>query len=114
MAHEFQDEIQELEEQLATHSIRASAEALDQLIADEFLEFGSSGRVYTKADVIALILAAPSTATTLIEFRVSAVTADVALATYRTERSLRSSLWRREGRAWRIVFHQGTPIVAET
>ena len=113
MAHPLQDEIRQLEEQLATHSIRASAEALDRLIADEFVEFGSSGRVYTKPEVVALILAAPSTTTTLIDFRVSAVTTDVALATFRTERSLRSSLWRREGQAWRIVFHQGT-VIAET
>ena len=113
MAHLLQDEIRQLEEQLATHSIRASAEALDRLIADEFVEFGSSGRVYTKSEVVALILAAPSTTTTLIDFRVSGVTTDVALATFRTERSLRSSLWRREGQAWRIVFHQGT-VLAET
>ena len=110
----LQDEIRELEEQLGMASIRASADALDRLVSDEFVEFGGSGRVYTKPDVIALMLAKPSVTISLIDFRVLAVTADVALATYRTEKSLRASLWRREAGAWRIVFHQGTPTTSET
>lgn len=110
----LQDEIRELEEQLVTSAVRASADALDRLVSDEFVEFGSSGRVYTKHDVIAQMLAEPSITVRVADFHVLAVTPDVALATYRTGRSVRSSLWRREGEAWRIVFHQGTPIITET
>jgi hypothetical protein len=106
----LEDEIRELEEQLVTPAVRASADALDRLISDQFVEFGSSGRVYTKPDVIALMLAQPSVTSSLTDFRVLAVSTDVALAVYRTERSLRSSLWRREGQVWRIVFHQGTKV----
>jgi|SRR6185503_6573758 len=109
----LQDEIRELEEKLTTQAVRTSADVLDRLVSDEFVEFGSSGRVYTKRDVIAQMLAAPSTTFRVDDFRVLALTPDVALATYRTGRSLRSSLWRREGQAWRIVFHQGTPIITE-
>jgi|RhiMetdeSRZDD1v2_1073273.scaffolds.fasta_scaffold1529563_1 hypothetical protein len=110
----LQDEIREVEEQLVTPSVRASADALDRLVSDQFVEFGSSGRVYTKREVIALTLAHPSVTVSVTDFQVLSVAPDVALATYRTEGSLRSSLWRREGKAWRIVFHQGTPIVDET
>src|SRR5262245_18442042 len=110
----LQDEILELEERLVTPAVRASAEALDRLVSDEFVEFGSSGRVYRKPDVIAQMLAQPSVTVRVADFEVLAVAPDVALATYRTGRSLRSSLWRREGETWRIVFHQGTPILAET
>jgi len=109
----LQDEIRELEEQLATPSTRSATDALDRLVSDQFVEFGSSGRVYTKPDVIALMLADPSATVSVTDFRVLAVAPDVALATYRTGGSLRSSLWRREGEAWRIVFHQGTPIINE-
>jgi hypothetical protein len=109
----LEDEMRELEEQLATPSVRSSVDALDRLISDQFVEFGSSGRVYSKSDVIALLLAAPSVTTSVTDFRVLALTADVVLATYRTERSVRSSLWRREGQAWRIVFHQGTPTISD-
>ncbi len=110
----LEDEIRELEEQLATPSIRASADVLDRLISDQFVEFGSSGRVFSKQDVIALLLAAPTVTPIVTDLRVLEVTADVALATYRTERSVRSSVWRREGQAWRVVFHQGTPITDGT
>jgi len=105
----LEDEIRELEERLMMPSVRASAEALDRLISDQFVEFGSSGQVYGKAEVIAFLLAAPRVTSSITAFRVLAVSADVALATYCTERSVRSSLWRREENAWRIVFHQGTP-----
>ncbi len=108
------DEIRELEEQLVTPAVRASADALDRLVSDEFVEFGSSGRVYSKQDVIAQMLAEPAVTIRVADFNVLAVGPEVALATYRTGRSLRSSLWRREGEGWRIVFHQGTPIITGT
>ena len=40
-------------------SVRTSREQLDQLLADEFMEFGSSGAVYNKRQVIAELLADP-------------------------------------------------------
>ncbi len=82
----LQDEILELEERLAAPAVRASADALDRLISDEFVEFGSSGRVYTKHEVISQMLAAPGITASFADFRVLAVSPDVALATYRTGR----------------------------
>ncbi len=110
----LQDEIRELEDCLVSPEVRASADALNRLISDQFVEFGSSGRIYTKRDVITQMLAAPSITVEVADLRVLAVSPDVALATYRTGRSLRSSVWRREGESWRIVFHQGTPIITDT
>lgn len=104
----IEDDIRELEERLLDPAVRGSADALDRLVSDQFVEFGSSGRVYTKAEVIAQLLASPSVTVSVVDFRVLAVAPDVALATYRTPGSLRSSVWRREGGDWRIVFHQGT------
>lgn len=105
------DEIRKLEERLLEAEVRASAAELDALISADFVEFGSSGRVYDKqATVSALAASAETTAASSIaEFHLRVLSADVVLATYRTESSLRSSIWRREGGAWRIVFHQGTP-----
>ena len=110
----LQDDIRSHEDQLLNPDVRASADALDRLVSDHFVEFGSSGRVYTKRDVIAQMLKAPHITVSLIDFNVLAISADVALATYRTGGSLRSSIWRREGSDWRIVFHQGTPIVTSS
>ena len=106
----LQDEIREVEEQLLLPAVRGSAEALDRLVSDDFVEFGTSGQVYSKADVVAQMLKAPEVSVNVTELKVLAVSADVALATYRTERSLRSSVWKREGMEWRIVFHQGTLV----
>lgn len=105
------DDIRALEEQLLTPAVRASAEALDRLVSDQFVEFGSAGRIYVKRDVVAQMLAKPNVTGSFDEFQVLALSPQVALATYRTGRSLRSSIWRREGEHWRIVFHQGTPII---
>ncbi|HEX2671548.1 MAG TPA: DUF4440 domain-containing protein [Polyangiaceae bacterium] len=108
------DEIRGVEQQLLTAEVRASAEALDRLVSDQFVEFGNSGHVYTKADVIAQMLAAPTVHVDVSDFQVLALAEDVALATYRTPRSLRSSVWRREGAQWRCVFHQGTSVPPQT
>jgi hypothetical protein len=103
-------QIRELEDRLLTPEVRGSAAALDTLISRDFFEFGSSGQVYDRQTIVAAILADPQPRVPPVtEFRVCALSADVALATYRTGGSVRSSIWRRENDAWRIVFHQGTP-----
>jgi hypothetical protein len=107
------DEIRELEEQLLTPAVRASADALDRLVSDQFVSnLAATAVFYTKHDVVAQMLAQPTITVSQAEFRVVAVSSDVALATYRTPGSLRSSVWRREGQHWRIIFHQGTSVVA--
>ena len=44
--------IQQLEEQLLQPGDRHSVQTLDALLADEFLEFGSSGRTYDKQQIL--------------------------------------------------------------
>ncbi len=44
--------IYELETSLLDPSTRMSVEKLNELIADDFVEFGSSGREYTKEDIL--------------------------------------------------------------
>jgi hypothetical protein len=111
----IEDEIRALELSLLTSPERLSAEFLDRVISDEFREFGASGHTYDKHEAIAMLLKAPSppsadptTPPELVDFRAVELAPGVALATWRTPRSLRSSIWRREGGTWRICFHQGT------
>jgi hypothetical protein len=47
--------LRELEEQLMHPSVRASPDQVARLLADEFIEFGSSGRVYNKRQIIELL-----------------------------------------------------------
>lgn len=112
----IEEEIRALELSLLTPPVRTSAERLHQLVSADFRELGASGKIYGKAEAIAALLSGPSLPTNagspseLMDFRAVEVAPGVALATYRTPRSLRSSIWRREGEGWRIYFHQGTPV----
>jgi hypothetical protein len=113
-----------LEERLLRPDVRSSAEELDKLLADESIEFGSSGRVFNKEQIIGALAYEQaegySPARTAEDVAVRYLATDVALVTYRTVRqnsttgpelqALRSSIWKRVDRTWRIIFHQGTPI----
>lgn len=108
-----------LELQLLTTAVRNRADAVDALLADDFLEYGSSGRVWTKAAVIADLRDEPPIERRLSDFVATALAPGVALVTYRVERlgapagtaarTLRSSIWVHDGARWRMRFHQGTP-----
>jgi hypothetical protein len=111
--------LRELEESLLRPDVRKSKE-LVALLADDFIEFGTSGRVYTKQDLVALLQAeTPSTQTTS-NFKVQLLAPSVALLTYviRHEASppsytLRCSIWQYLGARWLMVFHQSTRTSAE-
>lgn len=107
-------ELKGLEEELLVPAVRKSTR-LTELLADEFIEFGSSGRIYTKSDLVAVLQAESPVAQTTSDFKVTILAPDVALLTYRILRhsqpavqTLRSSVWRRAKGHWQMVFHQGT------
>jgi hypothetical protein len=110
--------LRDLEEELLTPEVRRSAERLSLLLADEFVEFGSSGRVFDKRQVIEALEQEPYDATnhiSLVDFTVRRLASHVMLVTYRATNQdrlvsrLRSSIWKLiEGR-WQMIFHHGTP-----
>lgn len=109
-----------LEEELLARATRQDGARLDALLANDFVEHGVSGTVWTKPAVIAALQGESHSARRISEFTVRLLAADVALATYRIERvatparpgaqSLRASIWRNENGRWRLAFHQGTPL----
>ncbi len=113
------DHLRELEELMTKPEIRRSPEELAQLLADDFREFGSSGRVFDKQQIIDALKNQPPVQLWLDEFQVQGLAPDVALVTYRgncrfpgsdkLSHSLRSSIWRNQKGRWEVVFHQGTP-----
>ncbi|KWX72903.1 RNAse H [Paenibacillus riograndensis] len=112
------EHICELEELLLTTEVRTSPEQLSLLLADDFFEYGSSGRVWYKKDMMGEE-GAGMVELTLKEFALHPLSEDAVLATYKTlnakngRYTLRSSIWRyREGR-WQMLFHQGTPAAAQ-
>src|SRR5215208_4709918 len=113
----LENEIRALEERLLQPDVRKSPDELDRLLAEGFMEFGSSGRAYDKPAVIEGLAAEPESEVrfSLEDFRVKRLAANVVLATYRLagttpprSGSLRSSIWIRRNGVWRLTFHQGT------
>ena len=105
-----------LERSLLDPAVRRSPALVAELLADDFIEFGSSGRRFTKVEIIAALQGAPPVTITATDFPVTQLADTALLLTYRASRdsdppaySLRSSIWQLRGHKWRIVFHQGTP-----
>ena len=111
------DEIRELEAACLDVEVRADADRLASLIADDFVEFGSSGRVWDKASVLEAVPSERGLAFSIYDFAADQVGPDLVHTTFRlsirdsnSERhSLRSSLWIRRSGRWQMLFHQGTP-----
>ena len=108
-----------LEEELFEPGVRKNRTRLSEVLDDGFCEFGSSGRVYSKSQILDQLQQEAERQISLTEFRAKALSNDAVLVTYRAicaqpgvaeVHSLRSSIWmQREGR-WEIVFHQGTLV----
>ncbi|HEV2976079.1 MAG TPA: DUF4440 domain-containing protein [Casimicrobiaceae bacterium] len=113
------DELLSLEQRLLKPEVRRSRDAVAPMLADNFAEFGSSGRVYDKEGVIRALKENPSMPATISDFKATNLAPDTVLATYRITRqalpqepqsqSLRSSVWQRIDGRWQLVFHQATP-----
>lgn len=108
-------ELEKLELELLDPDVRKDAGRVTELLADGFLEFGSSGRVYEKKMLVDMISREEMAKVLIRDFAVRELSDSVALVTYRTvgqagQEARRSSIWVTDGKDWRMVFHQGTRI----
>jgi hypothetical protein len=116
---EITETLQKLEEKLQTHSVRTNAAAVSSMLTEDFKEYGSSGRIFSKAEILRELQADLPDHIAMHDFQASLLTEQIAWVTYRSIRrqpgsppaeSLRSSLWIfHEGR-WQMRFHQGTKV----
>lgn len=115
-AKSLADVIEYLELSLLNPSVRESSEQIITLLADDFLEFGSSGKIYHKSDCI--VPDEKLRNFSVSNFAVKELAPNVILATYITKEdeilTLRSSIWKLDGAAWQMVFHQGTKVQKNT
>jgi hypothetical protein len=115
----LEDHLRQLEERILQPSVRKSAEEVSELLASEFIEFGSSGRIFDRQQIIASLQMEPTVRRSVVDFRTCILAPAVVLVTYRAVRqgtsdaqpihSLRSSIWKLIDGRWQMVFHQGTP-----
>ena len=114
----LEHELRDLEESHLRFDVRSSAESMGALLADEFIEFGSSGRILDRTAVLASLSGNPACQFRIDSFDVRALAPGTALTTYRLSAwsdsesqarvTLRSSVWVHRTGRWLLVFHQGT------
>ena len=110
--------LRRLEESLLDPAIRRDSAQVAGLLTEDFEEFGASGRVWTREQILDLLATEKYEPPSVEEFRCHPVADGVVLVTYRTVRTdprsgertmtLRSSLWTEQSGRWRVRFHQGT------
>jgi hypothetical protein len=122
MAQDLQNELLALERALLDPEVRRSTEKVSAMLADEFVEFASSGVAYDKARILGVLqdeaLADDPVTRSLVHFEAVQLAEDVALTRYRLlgqrsrqeqpTQSLRCSVWKRLDGRWQMTFHQGT------
>lgn len=123
------DHLENLENFLFDPVARRDISAVSGLLADEFREFGSSGRIYTKLDILAELATEQPVVIALTDFECQLTSPTTALVTYKSlsshenrtpTQALRSSVWvlksipkqfshsASDESSWQMVFHQGT------
>lgn len=114
---ELKVHLKQLEERLLKPEIRTSPEKLGELLADDFFEIGSSGKVLYENGIgnagIGIVYMR------LSDFEIYPLSDNIVLTTYKIldeekkQVSLRSSIWRYRKGKWKMFFHQGTPVSGE-
>lgn len=109
----------ELEQLLVQPATRLSVELLDRYLADDFYEIAATGRCFGKADVLERLPTETPPVITQQDFNCRVLADGLVQLTYRATiqraendaiaYSVRSSLYRFNGKNWQMVFHQGTP-----
>jgi len=121
MESPFREQLYQMEERLLQPEVRRSKDNLANLLADDFAEFGSSGRIFYKQQVVEALSHALTERMTLKDFQARTLAPNVVLTTFRVVKhdetkvemrnSLRSSIWKVIDGRWQMVFHQGTPTI---
>jgi len=109
--------LQRLVEDLWVQDTRFDRSYMEEVFAEEFYEFGRSGRIYSREETLSHESVAIAASLPLEDFKAQMVSDTVALVTYNSavtydgevEKGRRSSLWVRSGTTWKLRFHQGTP-----
>ena len=113
------DFFRDLEERLLRPEVRRSPDEAGKLLATDFIEFGSSGAVYSRQQILDALAKESPMELSATDFSVRVLCDGVVLLTYRSVRndpasgqewhSLRSYIWKFVDGRWLMSFHQGTP-----
>ncbi|WP_007023308.1 nuclear transport factor 2 family protein [Saccharomonospora iraqiensis] len=111
------DHVIDAELRLLTPEVRCDADEVARLLHPGFVEIGSSGRRWSREEMLAAIggMFTEADRPRAREVDATRLAESVVLVTYLTEhpgrRVRRSSLWLRDvDGTWRLSFHQGTVV----
>ena len=111
------DKLRAFEEQLLQTDFRRNRKAVSKLLANDFREFGSSGRVWNKQQILDQLETEPGFHAAIQDFQAIELVSGVFLVTYtagvdrtgaETAASLRTSIWIMRNGRWQMILHQGT------
>lgn len=118
ISEEDAETLNRLEESLWHAATRFDRSYMDRILAADFFEFGRSGRIYDREQILSVSSQSINATFPLAKFALHPITPDVALVTYvsevaydTVERANRSSIWLRTPSGWQLKFHQGTPVL---
>lgn len=111
--------LSELESELHLPAVRANPERINALLHADFEEVGRSGRYWSRAAIIEMLLSESSPVEVVANnYAATELPAGAALLTYRaahrqadgslTRHTLRCSLWIKGEGGWQLRYHQGT------
>lgn len=119
-----------MQNEIINHLIKQEKQLLDRadpldvlvdLIDDEFIEVGSSAALYDKTEVVRWLSSENQSERIGSSFKAHPLAEQMILLTYISEikeaassdikQAIRSSIWRLKNGKWRMVFHQGTPVL---
>jgi hypothetical protein len=109
-----------LEQSLLSPSVRRDRDRVAALLANDFVEFGVSGKTWTRDQVLEM-LGTEFEPPSIEDLKCRSISDGVVLVTYKTVRAnektgktaitMRSSVWSLRSGIWQLQFHQGTPVL---
>lgn len=108
------NEIKSLELELVSPEIRKNVARINELISDDFEEFGSSGKAYRKQDILNDLPLSEPANYELSGFTFKELSSHCILIKYSSivsgVHALRSSIWVKQEGHWQILHHQSTVV----
>lgn len=110
--------VKQLELSLLQPEVRKSREKLDKLVSDDFIEIGSSGKIFDKKHVLEDLPEMEAPKFLINSFETKELAPDLIMTIFQISKTLanqttlsqRSSVWKKNNGNWQMIFHQGTII----
>ncbi len=111
-------EIENLEIKILKGEYRKDKNKLNELLSDDFVEFGGQGVEYDKEKIIEALLEEQNIEWDFKNMKSKNIADDVLMINYiaikkendKIIESLRTSLWKKINNGYKMTFHQGTDI----